>query len=45
MLAIAALVAAYGSSEDEGWSDCTEEDPIIDAPDFRCGSAAFTRWK
>src|SRR5215218_7556389 len=43
-LAIAALVAAYGASWGLGWSDCTEELPMIEEPSRMCGTAALQRW-
>ncbi len=41
---IAALVAEYASSFGRGWSETTDAVLMIEAPFFRCGSAAFTTW-
>ena len=45
MLAIPALVAAYGISVGLGMSEFTDDEPMIDPPGPMCGTAALARWK
>jgi len=44
MLAMPALVMAYGRRVGFGLSEFTEEVPMIDDPGRMCGRAAFVRW-
>ena len=45
MLAIPALVIAYGIKVGLGLSEFTDDEPMIDEPSGICGTAAFAKWK